>query len=142
MTMDDIKAGQSAHHPAGHGGHEKRDVTFRPIVWAAAGMLVVTVLVFLGVWWTLDYYAGREAQLSPAANPLTSSYGRQQPPEPRLQTKPVQDLRQMRTAEDAVLNTYGWVDQKAGTVRIPIARAMELLAQRGLPARPESGATP
>jgi hypothetical protein len=32
------------------------------------------------------------------------------------------------------------VDQKAGTVRIPIERAMDLLAQRGLPVRPE-GAT-
>ena len=33
------------------------------------------------------------------------------------------------------LNSYGWVDRSNGIVRIPIDRAMDLLAQRGLPAR-------
>jgi len=40
------------------------------------------------------------------------------------------------------LNSYDWIDQKAGTVRIPIDRAMQLLAQRGLPTRPQAGAVP
>lgn len=31
------------------------------------------------------------------------------------------------------LNSYGWVDEKAGVAHIPIARAMELMSQRGLP---------
>jgi hypothetical protein len=34
-----------------------------------------------------------------------------------------------------LLQGYHWVDQKAGVVQIPIERAMDLLAQRGLPAR-------
>jgi hypothetical protein len=33
------------------------------------------------------------------------------------------------------LNSYGWVDQKAGVAHIPIERAMELLVQRGIPVR-------
>jgi hypothetical protein len=37
-----------------------------------------------------------------------------------------------------MLATYDWVDQKAGTVRIPIDRAMELIAQRGLPMRTQA----
>ena len=32
--------------------------------------------------------------------------------------------------------TTRWVDQSKGTVRIPIERAMELIAQRGLPVAP------
>ena len=40
------------------------------------------------------------------------------------------------------MHSYGWVDQQAGVVRIPIDRAMELLAQRGLPTRPQAGAVP
>ncbi len=41
----------------------------------------------------------------------------------------------MRAAEEKILHSYGWIDQQKGIVRIPIERAMELTAQRGLPAR-------
>jgi len=41
--------------------------------------------------------------------------------------------------QDEVLASYDWVDQKNGVVRIPIDKAMDLLAQRGLPVR-EPGA--
>ena len=54
------------------------------------------------------------------------------PPEPRLQDNAVGDLRKMQSEEDRILNTYEWVDQKKGVVRIPISRAIDLLAQRGL----------
>ena len=57
------------------------------------------------------------------------------PPEPRLQTTPREDLRILREQEDAVLNSYGWVDRSTGVVRIPIEEAMKLTVQRGLPAR-------
>jgi hypothetical protein len=36
-----------------------------------------------------------------------------------------------------LLEGYGWVDRSAGTVRLPIERAMQLLLERGLPTRPE-----
>ena len=42
--------------------------------------------------------------------------------------------------EEKTLYSYGWVDEKAGTVRIPIERAMDLLVQRGLPVRPQGAA--
>ncbi len=63
-------------------------------------------------------------------NPLAESYGRQIPPEPRLQADPLGDLRALRAEEDALLHGYGWADRQAGTVRIPIERAIELLAER------------
>ena len=63
------------------------------------------------------------------------------PPEPRLQTNPREDLRALRAREDAVLNSYGWVDKTAGVVRIPIDEAIKLTVQRGLPVRQGSGET-
>lgn len=36
-------------------------------------------------------------------------------------------------AQNAELNSYGWVDRSNGIVRIPIERAMDLILQRGLP---------
>ena len=41
-------------------------------------------------------------------------------PQPQLQQTPVLDLRAMRAEEDKVLNSYAWVDQPKGVVRIPI----------------------
>ena len=49
------------------------------------------------------------------------------------------DLKQYKATEDQILNSYGWVDQKAGVVRIPIDKAMDILLQRGFPVR---GLTP
>ena len=39
-------------------------------------------------------------------------------------------LRQLRTKERDVLHHYGWVDKNQGVVRIPIDRAIELLASQ------------
>lgn len=52
------------------------------------------------------------------------------------QSPPVGEaFKQLRATEDAILTTYGWVDREKGVVRIPIDRAIDLLAQRGLPTR-------
>jgi hypothetical protein len=55
-------------------------------------------------------------------------------PEPRLQLSPPADMEAFRAREEGELTTYGWVNKTSGIVRIPIQRAMEILAQRGLPA--------
>jgi hypothetical protein len=59
-----------------------------------------------------------------------------------LQIHPAHYLEQLRQGEDEKLNSYGWVDQKAGTVRIPIDRAMDLLIEKGLPVRAGSPPKP
>src|SRR6266536_424126 len=55
-------------------------------------------------------------------------------PTPRLQTDDGnQDISDLHAREDLLLENYSWVDQSQGKVRIPIERAMELIAQKGLP---------
>jgi hypothetical protein len=55
-------------------------------------------------------------------------------PTPRVQTDDgLQDLADLHAREDLLLAHYSWVDPAQGKVRIPIERAMELVAQRGLP---------
>lgn len=44
-----------------------------------------------------------------------------------------QDTADLHAREDLLLDNYSWVDRSQGKVRIPIGRAMELIAQRGLP---------
>jgi hypothetical protein len=69
-------------------------------------------------------------------HPLASTLARTEPPAPRLQPDPRADLLAQRALEDALLETYGWVDKSRGIVRVPIERAIDVLAERGLPARP------
>ena len=53
-------------------------------------------------------------------------------PRPRLQVQPHQDLATFRAWEEIELTTYGWIDRTNGIVRIPIARAIDLLLERGV----------
>jgi hypothetical protein len=58
-------------------------------------------------------------------------------PTPRLQTDDGnQDVADLHQREDLLLENYSWADQSQGKVRIPIERAIELIAQRGLPVAP------
>jgi hypothetical protein len=66
-------------------------------------------------------------------------YLKQNFPSPQLEVDERGQLDEVRTDEAETLSTYDWVDQKTGTVRIPIDRAMDLIAQRGLPVRTQNG---
>jgi hypothetical protein len=95
-----------------------------------AVLCVVSIGLLFGLY---RYFVSREGgALKPSQVNVDA---RALPPLPRLQSAPIGDLRDMRAAEDQILTGYGWVDQPHGVVRIPIDRAMDLLAQRGLPVR-------
>ena len=55
-----------------------------------------------------------------------------EPPQPRLQTNPPEDLAEFLTEEDKRLNGYYWVDKQKGIVHIPINEAMKKLARSGI----------
>lgn len=58
-------------------------------------------------------------------------------PTPRLLTDDGdQDIADLHAREDLLLDHYTRIDGQPGKVRIPIERAMELIAQRGLPVMP------
>lgn len=119
--------------------HEQTDVN----VWAVGKFAIALVLVCIAALallaGLLKFFVNRETAGNQPISPGVNVDARRLPPEPRLQTAPVLDLDEMRAAEDKILNGYGWVDAGRGLARIPIGRAMDLLAQRGLPARPQSG---
>jgi hypothetical protein len=59
-------------------------------------------------------------------------------PTPRLQTDDGnEEIAEMHAREDLLLDYYSWVDRSSGKVRIPISRAMQLIAQHGLPVAAE-----
>lgn len=124
-------------HSSSSGAHyETRDLRARSIVVASLVGTAITVAIFIGLYAftaALDTYVQRAG---PTPNPLRAAAPKE-PPAPRLQPAPIKDLLELRAWEDSQLHHYAWVDKTNGVVRIPIERAIALLAERGLPARPE-----
>ncbi len=48
--------------------------------------------------------------------------------EKKVYTQPYQALQQLDAGQLELINSYGWVSEPDGVVRIPIERAMELVA--------------
>ena len=117
--------------------HEESDVNIRAILAFGGALIVVAAVVHLLIYVLFGYFDSREGVKVPAEYPLAASQGHHEPPEPRLQTDPRQDLSDLRAKEDELLTSYGWVDRNAGVVRIPIDEAIKLTLERGLPAREE-----
>jgi hypothetical protein len=101
-------------------------------------LLAVVTLLLMG--WLLPALTARQGQGAMPSALLSEAVP--VPPVPRLQVAPAQELQQWYVAEEEILQSYGWVNKEAGIVRIPIARAMELLVERGLPSRDEQGKRP
>jgi hypothetical protein len=125
-------------------GHEKTDVYVASLWLAAGGLVIGSVLVGLAVVLMFNILARRhaaadqEAIIRHVAPSVAESLRKF--PEPRLQVAPEIDLASLRAREDTELSNYGWIDKKSGVVRIPIERAMELTAERGLPVQGQPNA--
>ncbi|MGH7123838.1 MAG: hypothetical protein ACREFI_05660 [Stellaceae bacterium] len=118
--------------------HETRDINLRGVLAFAVGLALTALFIHFAVWVLFVYFNGRESVKVTPQYPLAVSQENRLPPEPRLQTNPRQDLRDLRAAEEKTLNGYSWVDRNNGVVHIPIDQAMKLTLQRGLPARQEA----
>jgi len=135
--------GEREHAPTGV-GHEARDVRIRPIASAFIGLLIAAGVIHVLLYGVLAALTARQTSTSAPASPLAAQHARQAPPEPRLQIAPRDDLARLREREDTLLHAYAWIDRDQGIARIPIERAKELVAARGLggtaaPAQQASG---
>lgn len=82
----------------------------------------------------------KNMESNPAGEQIQLQQLTQKFPTPRLQTDDgSEDVADLHRREDLLLDHYSWVDQSQGKIRIPIDRAMEIIAQRGLPVEAKSG---
>lgn len=125
----------SAPHSGGNEGYEKSDLPVKTIAIALVLVAALTALGILVSLWVFDLLTDRTARVPAPAFPTTTAGAPETDlkREPLLQLDPPKDLARMRADEMKILTTYGWADREAGKARIPIERAMALLAERGLP---------
>lgn len=138
-------------------GYERTDTNMTGIVvflTALAILVAVTALLCYGMGKVINAYMNKEdgpnskwtktadiRQLGnlPSAPEMQNKVAAlmQNFPTPRVQLDDgAQDIADLHAREDLLLNNYTWIDQSKGTVRIPIERAMELIAKEGLPVAP------
>jgi hypothetical protein len=133
-------------HPPDNGDYERRDISVRGVLYFLVGLAVGVVFVYLVVAGIYSYLDKRAASEQAPVNPLitnspadtrhiSTDYPQDTFPNPRLETDERGQLNDIRLKEEQTLSTYDYIDKNAGTVRIPIDRAMDLIAQRGLPTR-------
>ena len=127
--------------------HELSDADPNPILKFLAFLVVGSTVIALLLVPFYNYLERREAAEKTTRYPLSlTGVERPAPPPPRLQTYPFQDIKELRQHDKPLVGAYEWIDQNAGTVRIPVDRAMDLLAERGLPYRkggqPSAAAAP
>jgi hypothetical protein len=145
MTQENRK---HDHVPA-HGSYERQDLQPAGIVYFLLGLVVVTVACILGLRGLYTYLDHRERSSQSPVSPLIThvpedtrhiapGYPQGAFPNPKLEEDERGQLNDIRMNEEKELYSYGWVDEKAGTLHIPIERAMDLIVQRGLPVRPQA----
>ena len=133
-----------------HDGYEHEDLNPKGPFYFMAGLVLLALVIYLiafGIYRFLDSYDhAHQPPLSPMATPeadtrVVTHEETQTFPQPRLEVNERTQLRSFIEDQDRKLATYDWVDKDKGIVRIPIDRAMELIAKRGLPVHPEGSSS-
>ncbi len=104
-----------------------------PILATVFGLAAIVILAMILMWWLSGSLKGKSVDHDPTPSPIPEASERRLPPGPRLQSSPEAELIEMNRDYDHLLSSYGWVDKRNGIARIPLERAIELLAERGLP---------
>lgn len=111
-------------------GHEPEGIDARAI-WAFAAALVATVVLTMALTWfllrKLVAYEGNEN--IPPAQQVPRAAGA-----PNVDANQIVEVQRLRELEADLLNNYEWVDSSTGVARIPIDRAMAIVAEKGLQA--------
>jgi hypothetical protein len=130
----------------GHGDYERSDISAAGILYFLVGLALAGLVAYFIVDGLYHFLDKRSAETQTPVSPLVTNasadtrhiskgYPQGTFPDPKLEEDERGQLNGIRLTEEQTLSSYDYIDQKAGTVRIPIDRAMDLIAQRGLPVR-------
>ena len=119
-------------HPNGEAFIEGDGVSYRGIV-VFIVILAITTFICQGIVVGMFKYFDASAAKNGAARAVMAAPTGTKPPTPNLLTDEPANLAHFHATEEEALETYGWADKNAGTVRLPIHRAKELVLERGFP---------
>jgi len=112
--------------------HEQRDLSIGMLAGSLVGLTALLAISMLAMAMLSGWFESRLAASREPVGPL----GRADviPPQPRLEQQPAEVRLQYEASLEQIMNGYGWLERDASVARIPVARAMEIVAREGLPA--------
>jgi hypothetical protein len=120
-------------------GHSGAEVDLRLIAKTGIALGAVLGAILAGVFALHARHVGGAAD---RFGPTVSGEAVGRFPEPRLQIRPAEERARYLAEQGAKAAGYAWVDRERGIVRIPVERAMRLLAQEAAGARNAAGGPP
>ena len=105
------------------------EVSVPGVMWTTVGLALVCGLGMLVTWGMQGYFAARADVTQPS--PIPEANESRLPEGPLLQRSPEGELEAMNHEMAERLGSYGWADQPAGVVHIPIEKAMDILVEQG-----------
>lgn len=113
--------------------HETTDLNLKGVVGFTIALVVLCAATLVGLRFVMYRFASEEA--AEKARTPSRLIVETPIPGPRLQADPGRERLEIITRDRSRLDSYGWIDEKAGTAHIPIDRATAILAKSGLPKR-------
>jgi hypothetical protein len=127
---------KSNDRPATTPGYETRDANVGSVFNFLVILSLVLAATALVSWGLFRYFSAHDVD-DRATSPFAGT--RQLPLGTQLQVTPRQDWLKYREEQERNLENYSWENRGAGTVRVPIEQAMDILVKKGLPVQ---GQTP
>src|ERR1700746_3195813 len=93
--------------------HERKDVDVPALFTIAFLLLLSCIAIFIVVTLMMRYFKAHQPAITGGQANLRAPRSKKFP-QPRLEVKPGASLTELRAAEDADLNSYGWIDRNAG----------------------------
>lgn len=136
--------------------YERADLSARGILLFLVGLFVVGVFIELVIWGMFHFMArsevlfvqGEKTPMTVQNSPLennsrsvlqnTPGVNMNVFPEPRLQTNDAGEMSEFLGSEKNLLDVNQPFTDSQGVVHLPISMAMQLIAERGLPVRPNA----
>lgn len=112
-------------------GSFDREVDAVRIVKWVVGLGVVAALTFGVSAVIVKGWADHARKTDTPPSPFAGELRTREITDPRIQTDKFSDIRELRREEEQGLEHYGWLDRRMGVARIPVERAIEIMAARG-----------
>jgi hypothetical protein len=117
--------------PGNAPGYETSDANAGGVFAFLVALGIVLIVAGLVSWGLFRFFTAHELDKAASESPFANT--RQLPLGPQLQVNPREDLLRFRQEQEQALETYAWENRSAGTVRVPIEVAMDLLVKKGVP---------
>jgi hypothetical protein len=136
---------------------DRTDLSPRGILLFLIGLLICGAFIELVLWGMFRFMARSDVLFpQPQSNPMAVSRSAPPPtvsrsifqnapsvdlgvfPEPRLQVNDAGDMSRFLASENELLNPPQPFKDSNGAIHIPVSQAMKIIAERGLPVRPNS----